>query len=83
MRDQAMELTVMSDATRQRLAEARFTCSEVGATVGQLPARYHHLRRRVTIGRRHQVYAEAAADVASWQVQLRARLTTARLRRMD
>jgi len=51
----------MSDATRQRLAEARFTNSEVGATVGQLPARYRHLTRRVMIGRRHQVYADAAA----------------------
>jgi uncharacterized protein (UPF0548 family) len=74
MRDRA-GLTTMSATTRDRLTEAGFTYSEVGATAGQLPAGYHHLTRRVVIGRGHQVFAVAASDVAGWQVQLRAGLT--------
>jgi len=70
-----MALTIMSAATRDRLAESRLTYSEVGATAGELPARHHHLTRRVMIGRGPQVFADAAADVAGWQVQLRAGLT--------
>jgi uncharacterized protein (UPF0548 family) len=70
-----MELTVLPPATRDRLAEAALTYSEVGATAGELPQRYHHLNRRVTIGRGHQVFADAAAAVTGWQVQLRAGLT--------
>src|SRR5262249_31268900 len=70
-----MALTIMPAATRDRLAESRLTYSEVGATAGELPARHHHLTRRVMIGRGPQVFADAAADVAGWQVQLRAGLT--------
>lgn len=70
-----MGLVIMSAATRDRLAEAGFTYGEVGATAGQLPAGYRHLARRVVIGRGHQVFADAAADVAGWHVQLRAGLT--------
>jgi uncharacterized protein (UPF0548 family) len=73
--DQAIGLTVLSVATRDRLAEARFTYSEVGATAVELPARYHHLSRSVMIGRGEQVFADAAIAVAAWQVQLRAGLT--------
>jgi uncharacterized protein (UPF0548 family) len=73
--DQAMGVTTMSAETRDRLAEARLTYSEVGATAGPLPARYHHLTRHVVIGRGQQVFADAAADIAAWQVQLRAGLT--------
>jgi uncharacterized protein (UPF0548 family) len=65
----------MPNATRNRLADAGLTYSEVGATVGDLPAGYHHIRRRVTIGRGQQVFVNAARDVAGWQVQLRAGLT--------
>jgi uncharacterized protein (UPF0548 family) len=70
-----MELTTMPDRTRNRLADAALTYSEVGATVSELPTGYHHLRRRVLIGRGQQAFADAVADVASWQVQLRAGLT--------
>jgi uncharacterized protein (UPF0548 family) len=70
-----MGVTAMSAKTRDRLTEVGFTYSEVGATAGQLPAGYHHLTRRVVIGRGHQVFADAAADIAGWQVQLRAGLT--------
>jgi uncharacterized protein (UPF0548 family) len=70
-----MELTSMPAATRDRLTEARLTYSEVGATAGELPARYHHLTRRVVIGHGHLVFADAAVAVTEWQVQLRAGLT--------
>ena len=72
---QTMELTTMPDRTRNRLAEAALTYSEVGATVRELPTGYHHLRRRVLVGHGQAAFADAAADVAAWQVQLRAGLT--------
>lgn len=72
--DQGMGLTVMPTATRDRLAEAVLTYSEVGATSGELPARYRHLTRRVTIGHGHRVFADAAIAIETWQVQLRAGL---------
>ena len=73
--DQPMRLKSLPTATRDRLAEAKLTYSEVGATAGELPARYHHLTRRVVVGRGHEVFADAANAVAGWQVQLRAGLT--------
>jgi uncharacterized protein (UPF0548 family) len=69
-----MEVTVLSAATRHRLASASPTYSEIGATAGELPARYHHIRRRVTIGAGPRLFADAADAVAAWQVQLRAGL---------
>jgi uncharacterized protein (UPF0548 family) len=75
--DRAMGLRVMSAETLDRLTYAKLTYSEVGATAGELPARYHHIRRRVVIGQGQQVFAEAATDIAAWQVQLRAGLTVA------
>jgi uncharacterized protein (UPF0548 family) len=75
--DQRMELTILSDAARDRLEEAALTYTEVGATAGELPAAYHHLRRRVMIGRGRQALLDAAADIAGWQVQLRAGLAVA------
>jgi uncharacterized protein (UPF0548 family) len=65
----------MSAATRDRLAQASLTYSEVGATAGELPAKYHHLTRRVMIGSGQQVFADTASAVAAWQVQLRAGLS--------
>jgi uncharacterized protein (UPF0548 family) len=75
--DQAMGLTAMYAETLDRLTDAKLTYSEVGATAGKLPATYHHIRRRVVIGQGQQVFAEAATDLAAWQVQLRAGLTVA------
>jgi len=75
MHDQAMELAVMPGATRDRLAAARLTYSEAGATAGHLPAQYHHVRRHVVIGSGRHAFAEAASAVAAWQVQLRAGLS--------
>jgi uncharacterized protein (UPF0548 family) len=69
--------TVLPDAVRGRLSGAALTYTEVGATASELPAQYLHLSRRVILGRGHQVFAGAAAAVASWQVQLRSGLTVA------
>jgi uncharacterized protein (UPF0548 family) len=70
-----MRLKVMSAATRDRLAEAKLTYTEVGATATGLPPRYHHVTRRVILGRGDRLFADAADAVVSWQVQLRAGLT--------
>jgi uncharacterized protein (UPF0548 family) len=72
-----MGLTVMPAATRDRLARARLTYNDVGATAGDLPARYHHLTRRVMIGYGHQAFANAASALAGWRVHLRAGLSVA------
>ena len=72
-----MELTITSDAARHRLEKAALTYTEVGATASELPTAYHHLMRRVIIGRGRQAFIDAAADIAGWQVQLRAGLTVA------
>jgi uncharacterized protein (UPF0548 family) len=72
-----MELTILSAAARDRLEKAALTYTEIGATAGELPAAYHHVMRRVTIGRGRQAFVDAAADVARWQVQLRAGLAVA------
>lgn len=73
-RDHAMRLDSLPTVTRDRLAGARLTYGEVGATAGELPARYHHLARRVVVGRGHQVFADAGNAITRWQVQLRAGL---------
>jgi uncharacterized protein (UPF0548 family) len=69
-----MGVTIMSAATRDRLAAASLSYSEVGATAAELPTRYRHLTRRVMIGSGQQVFADAAGAIAGWQVQLRAGL---------
>jgi uncharacterized protein (UPF0548 family) len=73
--ENAMRLDSLPAGTRDRLAKARFTYGEVGATAGQLPAGYRHLARRAVVGQGHQVFAGAGDAVTSWQVQLRAGLT--------
>ncbi|MBO0837200.1 MAG: DUF1990 domain-containing protein [Actinobacteria bacterium] len=70
-----MKVQTLPTATRDRLAAASLTYSEVGATAGQMPAQYRHLTRRVVIGRGHRVFADAGNAVTSWQVQLRAGLS--------
>jgi uncharacterized protein (UPF0548 family) len=59
---------------RDRLAAAALTYPEVGATAGELPRRYHHLSRRVPIGRGRQVFTAAADAVQGWHVQVAAGL---------
>ncbi|HUO39110.1 MAG TPA: DUF1990 domain-containing protein [Mycobacterium sp.] len=48
------------------LAGLPFTYPEVGATAGQLPAGYHHLRASTVIGEGRQRFEAAAASVMRW-----------------
>ncbi|HEX3546913.1 MAG TPA: DUF1990 domain-containing protein [Mycobacterium sp.] len=48
------------------LAALPFTYAEVGATAGQLPEGYHHLRKSAVIGRGRRRFDEAAAGVMRW-----------------
>jgi uncharacterized protein (UPF0548 family) len=50
-------------------ADTRLTYAEVGATQGALPAGYHHLRRRESVGRGEAAFAAAAEVVMTWGVQ--------------
>ena len=59
---------------RDRLANAKLTYSEVGATAGDLPRRYHHLNCRVPIGHGRQLFTDAATAVQGWHVQVTAGL---------
>ncbi|MEP7333816.1 MAG: DUF1990 domain-containing protein, partial [Terracoccus sp.] len=59
----------------RRLAELRaasLTYAAVGATRGQLPGGYHHVRRRAAIGAGPTQFRAAAAALMGWQVQRRA-----------
>jgi len=60
--------------TRDRLAQAELTYREVGRTAGNLPAGYHHLNQRVSIGHGLQLFTDAGNAVLRWQVQVRAGL---------
>ncbi|WP_295825762.1 DUF1990 family protein [uncultured Microbacterium sp.] len=48
------------------------TYDEVGATAGQMPAGYHHVRARRVIGRGPEAFARAADALLSGEVQRRA-----------
>lgn len=48
------------------------TYPEVGATAGELPEGYHHLRRERTIGHGREVFERAADDLFAGLVQRRA-----------
>lgn len=70
-------MTVMTAATlsTRRLAELRaasLTYAAVGATRGQLPGGYHHVRRRAAIGAGPTQFRAATAALMAWQVQRRA-----------
>lgn len=69
-----MGLAVLPIEVRDRLANAELTYQEVGATTGDLPAGYHHLKCSVAIGYGHQVFAGAGDAVCRWRVQLGAGL---------
>lgn len=53
------------------------TYPEVGATAGDLPPGYHHLRRRALIGRGHEDFEQAGAALMTWDMHRRAGLTVA------
>lgn len=48
------------------------TYSEVGATAGELPPGYHHVRMQRVIGRGRDVFERAADDLLAGEVQRRA-----------
>jgi uncharacterized protein (UPF0548 family) len=48
------------------LAALPLTYTEVGATAGELPSGYHHVRESAVIGRGRQRFEEAAAAVMRW-----------------
>ena len=50
-------------------ADTPLTYTEVGATKGALPAGYHHMRRRETVGRGEAAFAAAAEVVLTWGIQ--------------
>ncbi|QIG40411.1 DUF1990 domain-containing protein [Microbacterium sp. 4R-513] len=51
------------------------TYSEVGATAGELPGGYHHLRRERVVGHGSEEFARAADDLLTGAVQRRAGAT--------
>lgn len=48
------------------LAGKQLTYSEVGATAGEMPAGYHHLRKSAVIGRGRERFDQAAALGMQW-----------------
>ena len=51
------------------------TYAEVGATAGELPPGYQHLRASRVVGEGRELFAECAETVLAWGVQLGAGLT--------
>lgn len=49
-----------------KLADAPFTYSDVGATRGELPGGYHHVRRSAVIGRGRERFEQAGERVMRW-----------------
>lgn len=52
-----------------RLRDAPFTYDEVGATLGDLPAGYHHLSETFVVGHGRASYDVAAERLMTWGVQ--------------
>lgn len=55
--------------TLDSLAKAALTYADVGATQGELPAGYHHLRQSIVIGTGRVDFARAASTVMTWGLQ--------------
>jgi uncharacterized protein (UPF0548 family) len=56
----------------QRLRQADLTYVEQGATQGDLPANYHHIRRQATLGKGPSRFADAASLLLRWDMHRRA-----------
>jgi uncharacterized protein (UPF0548 family) len=69
-----MGITTLRAEVADRLAGVALTYRETGATAGDLPAGYRHIRHRVPIGHGHAILASAGKAVFHWQVQLRSGL---------
>ncbi|MBB4854438.1 uncharacterized protein (UPF0548 family) [Mycobacteroides chelonae] len=53
----------------ERLSQLPFTYSEIGATAGELPAKYHHVRESRQIGTGKARLEEAAASLMRFGIQ--------------
>jgi uncharacterized protein (UPF0548 family) len=51
---------------------SELTYPEVGATAGELPAGYHHVRASRVVGRGQDAFDAAASDLLSWRMHERA-----------
>lgn len=60
-----------------RYERADVTYPEVGATRGELPAGYRHVRRRTALGEGSQTFIRASAAVLSWEMHRRSGLAVA------
>jgi uncharacterized protein (UPF0548 family) len=56
-------------------ADAELTYPEVGATHGELPPGYEHLRRRATVGRGATEFTAAAELLMTWEMHRRSGMT--------
>ncbi len=59
------------------LADRSFNYLDVGATAGQLPAGYEHIRRSRVIGHGAAAFAEASAALCGWELHRRSGLSVA------
>jgi uncharacterized protein (UPF0548 family) len=55
--------------------QASFTYAEVGATAGELPVGYQHLRAARAVGSGRELFEQCAETIMTWDVQRRAGLT--------
>ncbi|OHT87936.1 DUF1990 family protein [Mycobacteroides saopaulense] len=53
----------------ERLSQLPFTYPEIGATAGELPAKYHHVRESRQIGTGRARFEEAAASLMRFGIQ--------------
>lgn len=58
----------------QAARTAALSYDQVGATAGQLPAGYRHVRRVSDVGSGHQAFEEASGLLQSWEMHRRAGL---------
>lgn len=72
-----MQATQLDPDVEAHLRAANLSYDHVGRTSGVLPDGFHHLSRRVTIGRGTARFADAAQALFGWQVHLRSGLRVA------
>ena len=60
------------DVDWEVLAEVPLSYSTIGATRGELPEGFHHIRREVIVGSGRECFTAAATQIMGWQMQRRA-----------
>ena len=63
---------VLEGAELQEVLDSPLTYQEVGGTRGNLPDRYHHLRRTLVLGSGQERFEEAARTLLAWEMHRRA-----------